>query len=572
MLYVDENYRIEKYQKWVFKLLSCFCIFLFFSSNTYSQSTFNYSYTDPCTGSNKTIQVPSNGITVTYYGQIHTFQPSDFYDNTFTNWSQSVYQSYGNNNPCASVIGLPTAISITQQTTINLINIFNSLSTLQDLSEISSGLGGSVDGVGNVASSLSNSSQEEKKENKKSVSTLSIDNSTSSNNNLNTSLNKSEGSNSSNNIPTNSLSNLNTGSLTISSDGPVSINSTSLIFNNNNNSNNNTSDDKSTINSNIDVNNNPNSSNNFGNTSSSNFNITSSINSPNSSSNTNLSNNSTSATSTTNSTPSGSSSSSSSNSNSNNVNSNTTNTSSNQSSNGGSGKVNVVGNSINSIQSVGSSSSKNGNRPNILASSDFVGFNFKNSDVNYGGKISGGYTSMRWDGLRSSGLLIDYTSAIKGPNISGFYAFIHKRRIDVISTSLTMGFDTKTSIYGTLALGQMWKFKKPKDLKFVYMVTSSLGSVYQKQFFGTAFIAGGMYDWKLNKRFDVKLMGLYVYAPYVKYYNDILLKSPHVILPIVGTNIAITKRFKFNINIGGAYAIKENVLNYTVMCGTRLLL
>jgi len=572
MLYVDENYRIKKYQKWVFKLLSCFCIFLFFSSNTYSQSTFNYSYTDPCTGSNKTIQVPSNGITVTYYGQIHTFQPSDFYDNTFTNWSQSVYQSYGNNNPCASVIGLPTAISITQQTTINLINILNSLSTLQDLSEISSGLGGSVDGVGNVASSLSNSSQEEKKENKKSVSTLSIDNSTSSNNNLNTSLNKSEGSNSSNNIPTNSLSNLNTGSLTISSDGPVSINSTSLIFNNNNNSNNNTSDDKSTINSNIDVNNNPNSSNNFGNTSSSNFNITSSINSPNSSSNTNLSNNSTSATSTTNSTPSGSSSSSSSNSNSNNVNSNTTNTSSNQSSNGGSGKVNVVGNSINSIQSVGSSSSKNGNRPNILASSDFVGFNFKNSDVNYGGKISGGYTSMRWDGLRSSGLLIDYTSAIKGPNISGFYAFIHKRRIDVISTSLTMGFDTKTSIYGTLALGQMWKFKKPKDLKFVYMVTSSLGSVYQKQFFGTAFIAGGMYDWKLNKRFDVKLMGLYVYAPYVKYYNDILLKSPHVILPIVGTNIAITKRFKFNINIGGAYAIKENVLNYTVMCGTRLLL
>jgi hypothetical protein len=295
-------------------------------------------------------------------------------------------------------------------------------------------------------------------------------------------------------------------------------------------------------------------------------------NSTSATTNTSSSNSNTTNTSTTNSTPSGSSSSSSSNSNSNNVNSNTTNTSSNQSSNGGSGKVNVVGNSINSIQSVGSSSSKNGNRPNILASSDFVGFNFKNSDVNYGGKISGGYTSMRWDGLRSSGLLIDYTSAIKGPNISGFYAFIHKRRIDVISTSLTMGFDTRTSIYGTLALGQMWKFKKPKDLKFVYMVTSSLGSVYQKQFFGTAFIAGGMYDWKLNKRFDVKLMGLYVYAPYVKYYNDILLKSPHVILPIVGTNIAITKRFKFNINIGGAYAIKENVLNYTVMCGTRLLL
>ena len=36
-------------------------------------------------------------------------------------------------------------------------------------------------------------------------------------------------------------------------------------------------------------------------------------------------------------------------------------------------------------------------------------------------------------------------------------------------------------------------------------------------------------------------------------------------------NIAITKRFKFNINAGGAWAIKVNTLNYTITCGTRLL-
>jgi hypothetical protein len=67
-------------------------------------------------------------------------------------------------------------------------------------------------------------------------------------------------------------------------------------------------------------------------------------------------------------------------------------------------------------------------------------------------------------------------------------------------------------------------------------------------------------------------MGLYVYAPYVSYYNDILLKSPHVVLPIIGTNIGITKKFKININGGGAWAIQENALNYTVMMGTRFLL
>jgi hypothetical protein len=67
-------------------------------------------------------------------------------------------------------------------------------------------------------------------------------------------------------------------------------------------------------------------------------------------------------------------------------------------------------------------------------------------------------------------------------------------------------------------------------------------------------------------------MGLFVYSPYVSYYNDLVLKSPYVILPTVGTNIAITKRFKFNINGGGAWAIKVNTLNYTITCGTRLLI
>ena len=177
---------------------------------------------------------------------------------------------------------------------------------------------------------------------------------------------------------------------------------------------------------------------------------------------------------------------------------------------------------------------------------------------------------MRWDGKRAHGVMADYTTALKGPNITGFYAFMRKRRIDLISTTLTLGFDKKTSLYGTLAVGQLYSFKKPKKLKAVWMITASYGNVYGESFIGTAAIVGGMYDIKLSKRIDVKLLGLYVYAPYVSYYNDILLKSPHVVLPIIGTNIAITKRFKININGGGAWAIKENALNYTIMMGTRL--
>ena len=179
---------------------------------------------------------------------------------------------------------------------------------------------------------------------------------------------------------------------------------------------------------------------------------------------------------------------------------------------------------------------------------------------------------MRWDGETARGGLVDYVSAQKGPNITGYHAWINKKSMGLLSGTLSVGFEGRGSLYGTLAGGQMFMFPNVPGLKAVYMGTVSYGQVYKTSFIGSAIIGGGMYDLKLGRRFDVKLMGLFVYSPYVSYYNDLVLKSPYVILPTIGTNIAITKRFKFNINGGGAWAIKVNTLNYTITCGTRLLI
>jgi hypothetical protein len=178
---------------------------------------------------------------------------------------------------------------------------------------------------------------------------------------------------------------------------------------------------------------------------------------------------------------------------------------------------------------------------------------------------------MRWDGKRSSGVLGDYTSALRGPNITAFYAFIRPKSIVIGSSTLTIGFEGNKSLYGTIAVGQMFSFKKPKSLKLLYMGTVSYGQVYRESFLGTALIAGATYDMKIGKRLDIKLMNLLVYAPYVSYYNDVVLKSPYVMLPSIGTNIKITKKFKFNINAGGAWDLKTSALNYTVTCGARML-
>jgi hypothetical protein len=246
------------------------------------------------------------------------------------------------------------------------------------------------------------------------------------------------------------------------------------------------------------------------------------------------------------------------------------------------GSTNISAGGTNSVRGAGGSSggggkankpgSKEGGKPAIVASSDFVGFSFKDSEKPLGVKGTGGYTSMRWDGACSSGILFDYTSAQAGPNITGFYAWINPSNITIASGTVTFSLEGGGSAYSTVAFGQMKTFKKIKKLKLIYLGTLSMGKVFKEGFIGTAIITGGMYDLKLHKRLDVKLTNLIVYSPYVSYYNDVLMKSPFVMLPSVGVNVGVTKRFKVNINIGGAWQVGQSALNNTITFGTRLLL
>jgi len=579
-----------------------FIAFWFTSIASYGQS-FNYSYTDPCTGVVKTIPVSTNGITVTYYGQIHTFQPTDFYNGGFESWAQTVYSSFGNNNPCASIVGLPTGINIAQNTAINFLSIINSLSAISDLSSLG-GATNLLSGIGSVSGSTSN----KKKDDKKSGSAQTDGTTTTTEGSVSTPNGGSTTSGSSGNsgsTQTNGTATNTEGSVSTPSGGSTTSGSSTNQGTGNTNPTQPTQTGGQTTQPPVGSTQNQTGTNGNNNTSNTNSNSSGSSNTSNNTNNTQPTTG-TNQTQNPTTTQNGNSQSGSTNSNSGNANQNgsgssNSNGSSNQNgsgsnSNDGSsqegksgsgntqgsetpkeegGKTNLVGGAVSTLAnstSSGKAASTESRKPTILGSSDFVGFNFKDSDIDRGAKFTGGYTSLRWDGQRSHGILVDYTTALKGPNITGFYAIIKKKRIDLISTTLTLGFDRKTSVYGTLALGQMWNIDKKKKLKAVYMLTGSFGSVYGEEFVGTAAIAGVMYDWKISKRIDIKLMGLYVYAPYVSYYNDILLKSPHVVLPIIGTNIGLTKRFKLNINGGGAWALQENALNYTIMMGTRFLL
>jgi len=129
-----------------------------FVSLAYAQ-TYNYSYTDPCTGNLKTIIVPINGdVTVGYYGEIGTFSYADFTDGTFEAWTSNIFAQYGQDSPCATIVGIGTAVTVTQNTTFTVLGILNSLSAIADIasSGTSNILGGSIGSISNGSGSEGN--------------------------------------------------------------------------------------------------------------------------------------------------------------------------------------------------------------------------------------------------------------------------------------------------------------------------------------------------------------------------------------------------------------------------------
>ena len=214
-----------------------------------------------------------------------------------------------------------------------------------------------------------------------------------------------------------------------------------------------------------------------------------------------------------------------------------------------------------------SNQKQNALKPTVVGSSDLVAYS--NTDNSKGGKISGGYTSTRWDGLRTSGCLFDYSTQIQGPNITGFYGWIGKKRTTLLSNTISIGFEGKGSLYNSVAFGQVVNWA---GIKLVYMASGSYGHIYKQRLIGTSVIVGAMYDFKIAKVIGVKLTNLLVYSPYMQYYNDLLLQSPLVLLPSIGTNVSLTKNFKINLNLGGAYQVGSGALNYSLIIGSRIAL
>ena len=154
---------------------------LLFLAPLVSYGQWSYTFTDPCTLNQQTIQMGSSDeIALNYFGNVQTFTQLDFTDGTFDAWMNLVTQA-NSANPCQSVTQ-----AITNNT--NAIIVQNTITVITNIMSV---LGGdmlpqalSSSGVP-VAEAIDNASKTKKKKKKKKKKKTKSDNPNNSSDNEN---------------------------------------------------------------------------------------------------------------------------------------------------------------------------------------------------------------------------------------------------------------------------------------------------------------------------------------------------------------------------------------------------
>lgn len=163
--------------------------FILFLAPLASYGQWSYTFTDPCTLNQQTIQMgSSNSIALNYFGNVQTFTQTDFTDGTFDSWMDLVTQA-NSSSPCESItqVIMNTTNSIVIQNTITVVTNVMAILGGDMLPQAVSG------SVVPVAEAIDNSAGEEDEKKKKKGSS---NNQSSSDSENSTNTNQSSGGNS----------------------------------------------------------------------------------------------------------------------------------------------------------------------------------------------------------------------------------------------------------------------------------------------------------------------------------------------------------------------------------------
>jgi hypothetical protein len=111
-----------------------------------------------------------------------------------------------------------------------------------------------------------------------------------------------------------------------------------------------------------------------------------------------------------------------------------------------------------------------------------------------------------------------------------------------------------------------------KNFTALYGAAGTYGKLYGETMISTIAIGGFMYKGKLTKSIDATVIMAGIYSPYTKYYTESIFKSKPIVIPFFNFTYKMTKTFGLGITGGGTYVAGQDILNFQILMGAKLLI
>jgi hypothetical protein len=209
-------------------------------------------------------------------------------------------------------------------------------------------------------------------------------------------------------------------------------------------------------------------------------------------------------------------------------------------------------------------------KPAILVTGDIVGLQ-KTEDNSNDARGTFSYTRVKGDGTASLGVSADYMINARIGNVTMMKSWIStnakgNKGINLLSSgfSLMPGSASNTTMF--------IRVNSLKKLTLIYGAAGSYGKLFGEELATGLAISGFMYKGKLAKKLDATVIMACVYSPFTKYYTTDWFKSTPIIVPFFNFNYRLTKTFGMGLTGGTTYMAGQNVVNYQILMGAKLVL
>ena len=165
------------------------------------------------------------------------------------------------------------------------------------------------------------------------------------------------------------------------------------------------------------------------------------------------------------------------------------------------------------------------------------------------------------------GVNFNYTTGENILNATFYGSYKTEKFMGVFSNSTMTNF--KSDIFNTTTALAAHK------LGFVTgMVGTNLtvGKIGESNFGNWSLVGGGFTNFKGGKLLSSNVMLLGVYSPYIFYYQGQWYNSGVLLVPLMNMDMKLTDKFKWSISLSGAYQYGIDILNFQLSTGTKMLL